>query len=51
MPEHMREDMDIWDFRLSAAEKKAVVQLDLGYSEILDYGNPCIARMFLRKKK
>ena len=49
--EHMREDMDIWDFGLTEAEKKAVVQLDLGYSEILDYGNPCIARMFLRKKK
>lgn len=51
VPEHMREDMDIWDFGLSAADKKAVDQLDLGYSEILDYGNPCIARMFLRKKK
>lgn len=49
--EHMREDMDIWDFGLTEAEKKAVAQLDLGYSEILDYGNPCIARMFLRKKK
>lgn len=49
--EHMREDMDIWDFGLTEAEKKAVAQLDLGYSEILDYGNPCIARMFLRKNK
>ena len=43
--------MDIWDFGLTEAEKKTVAQLDLGYSEILDYGNPCIARMFLRKNK
>lgn len=28
----------------------AIDQLDLGYSEILDYGNPCIARMFLKKR-
>lgn len=50
VPEHMREDQDIWDFSLTEAELKAIGQLDLGYSEILDYGNPCIARMFLRKR-
>lgn len=49
VPEHMREDQDIWDFSLTEVELKAIGQLDLGYSEILDYGNPCIARMFLRK--
>ncbi|HIV52726.1 MAG TPA: aldo/keto reductase [Candidatus Mediterraneibacter norwichensis] len=31
-------------------ELSAIDQLDLGYSEILDYGNPCIARMFLKKR-
>lgn len=50
VPEHMREDQDIWDFSLTEAELKAIGQLDLGHSEILDYGNPCIARMFLRKR-
>ena len=35
---------------LTEAEKRAIDQLDLGYSEILDYGNPCIARMFLKKR-
>lgn len=49
VPEHMREDQDIWDFSLTEAEKRTIGQLDLGYSEILDYGNPCIARMFLKK--
>lgn len=50
VPEHMQEDCDIWDFSLTEAEKRATDQLDLGYSEILDYGNPCIARMFLKKR-
>lgn len=50
VPEHMREDQDIWDFSLTEAELSAIDQLDLGYSEILDYGNPCIARMFLKKR-
>ena len=31
-------------------ELSAIDQLDLGYSEILDYGNPFIARMFLKKR-
>lgn len=44
--EHMEEDMGLWDFQLSEADQKAIAPLDLGYSEILDYENPCIARMF-----
>ena len=44
--EHMEEDMGLWDFQLSEADQKAIDPLDLGYSEILDYENPCIARMF-----
>lgn len=50
VPAHMQEDYDIWDFTLSEAERQLIDQLDLGYSEILDYGNPCIARMFLKKR-
>ncbi len=34
----------------SEADRKAIDALDLGYSEILDYRNPCIAKMFIRKK-
>lgn len=50
VPEHMEEDFDIWDFSLSEADKKAIEILDLGCSEIMDYGNPAIAKMFNRKK-
>ena len=34
----------------SSAGWKAIDALDLGYSEILDYGNACIAKMFIQKK-
>ena len=48
--DHMREDFDIWDFSLSQSDRKLMDQLDLGYSEILDYGNPNIAKLFIQKK-
>ena len=48
-PEHIREDFDIWDFRLSDADRRAVEEMDIGRSEILDYRNPNIARMFIQK--
>lgn len=48
-PEHIREDFDIWDFHLSDADRRAVEELDIGSSEILDYRNPNIARMFIQK--
>ena len=48
-PEHIREDFDIWDFHLSEADRKAIDEMDIGYSEILDYRNPNIARMFIPK--
>ena len=47
---HMEEDFDIWDFCLAEADKKSIDFLDMGNSEILDYGNPAIAKMFIRKK-
>ena len=49
-PDHMAEDQDIWNFTLSEADRKAIDALDLGYSEILDYGNACIAKMFIQKR-
>ena len=48
-PEHMSEDLGIWDFHLSDADRKAIDEMDIGYSEILDYQNPNIARMFIQK--
>lgn len=48
---HMEEDFDVWDFQLSEADRKAIDQLDLGYSEILDYSNPAIAKMFNQKRR
>lgn len=48
-PEHIREDFDIWDFQLSDADRRAVEEMDAGCSEILDYQNPNIARMFISK--
>lgn len=46
--EHMKEDFALWDFQLTEADRKTISGLDLGHSEILDYQNPCIARMFNR---
>ena len=51
IPGHMEEDFDVWDFQLSEADRKAIDQLDLGYSEILDYSNPAIAKMFNQKRR
>lgn len=50
-PEHIRENMDIWDFALSERDKKLIEEMDIGYSEILDYRSPGIARMFIQKKE
>lgn len=51
IPGHMEEDFDVWDFHLSEADRKAIDLIDLGYSEILDYGNPAIAKMFNQKRR
>lgn len=48
--DHLTEDQDIWDFELSERDRNAIDGLDLGYSEILDYDNPSIARMFIQKR-
>lgn len=46
----MKEDQDIWDFELSERDRNAIDGLDLGYSEILDYDNPSIDRLFIQKR-
>lgn len=42
--EHIRENMDIWDFKLSDADMKAIEELDQGYSEIVDHHKACTAK-------
>ena len=48
--DHLKEDQDIWDFELSEKDRNAIDGLDLGYSEILDYDSPSIARLFIQKR-
>lgn len=42
--EHIRENMDIWDFQLSAADMKAIEQFDQKSSEIVDFHTACTAK-------
>lgn len=42
--EHIQENFDIWDFELSVADYKAIEELDLGYSEIVNHHTVCTAR-------
>jgi len=36
----MTENIDIWDFQLSQADKDQIATLDLGHSEIVDHSSP-----------
>ncbi len=38
--ERIRENLNIWDFRLNDAEMAEISALDLGHSEIIDHRNP-----------
>lgn len=42
--ERMEENFDLWDFRLSSDEMRAVDALDLGHSEIVDHSTAETAR-------
>lgn len=42
--EHIRENIDIWDFKLSDGDMKAIGELDLGYSEIVNHHSACTAK-------
>lgn len=42
--EWMRENLDVWDFALDAAEMAQLRRLDLGRSEIVSYTSACTAK-------
>lgn len=43
--ERMEQNMDIWDFELSADEMAKIIALDLGKSEIVDHSDPAFIKM------
>lgn len=43
--ERMEQNMDIWDFELSADEMAKITALDLGKSEIVDHSDPVFIKM------
>lgn len=43
--ERMEQNMDIWDFELSADEMAEITALDLGKSEIVDHSDPAFVKM------
>ena len=43
--ERMEENFDIWDFALTDNKMVAIAKMDLGRSEIVDYGDPAFVRM------
>lgn len=43
--ERMEQNMDIWDFELSADEMAKITVLDLGKSEIVDHSDPAFIKM------
>lgn len=42
--ERMQENFDIWDFTLSEAEMKAIQELDMKQSEIINHDSACTAK-------
>lgn len=50
VPEHMKEDMDIFDFQLSDEEMQDISALDIGHSEIIDFENPATERLLKKLK-
>lgn len=43
--ERMEQNMDIWDFFLSAEDMAEISKLDLGHSEIVDHYDPAFVKM------
>ena len=43
--ERMEQNMDIWDFELTADEMAEISNLDLGKSEIVDHSDPAFIKM------
>lgn len=44
-PERMEQNMNIWDFELTADEMNEISKLDLGKSEIVDHADPAFVKM------
>ena len=44
-PERMEQNMNIWDFELTADEMNEILKLDLGKSEIVDHADPAFVKM------
>ncbi|MDE6752098.1 MAG: aldo/keto reductase [Eubacterium sp.] len=43
--ERMEQNMDIWDFELTADEMAEILKLDLGKSDIVDHSDPAFIKM------
>lgn len=43
--DRMQQNMDIWDFELTADEMAEIAKLDLGKSEIVDHADPAFIKM------
>lgn len=43
--ERMQQNMDIWDFELSAEDMAEIAKLDLGHSEIVNHYDPAFVKM------
>lgn len=43
--ERMEQNMDIWDFELSAEDMAGIAKLDIGHSEIVDHSDPAFIKM------
>ena len=48
--DHMKENLDIFDFELAPEEMKAIDALDRGRSEIMDFENPATERLLMKLK-
>ena len=43
-PSRMKENIDIWDFEISADDMAKIAKMDLGHSEIIDHSNPEVVK-------
>ena len=48
--DRMEQNMDIWDFELSAEDMAEIAKLDLGHSEIVNHDDPAFVKMLHSRK-
>ena len=46
--ERMKQNIDIWDFKLTEEEMKKVAAKDLGHSEIVNHDDPGFVKMLMK---